>query len=435
VGVWLSAGLMCAAICWMLQGWMPASWALLGGFLAVMRLDAFSYWANSYYGGAVAATGGALVLGGLPRVMRHHRARDAVLMGLGLAILANSRPYEGLLLALPVAAWLIAWMLGRKGLPLQLSMRRIVLPLSLLLAVTAMAMLYYFWRTTGRPLRTPYQVTNETYNPVPYFLWQSLKPVPEYHNAAMRQFYLGMVLRQYLFARFHLGQLEFLKVEEMWFFFLGPVLTFPLLVLPLTAPYGWSLKSVGAKTRFLLLVCGVSFIGLALPIFEINPHYAAPLTGALYALILRAMRHLRVWPRRGKPTGLFMVRAVPSICVTMLLLRAAASPLGLPILPELPRTWCSPQLGNMDRARVQAQLKGCEGRQLAIVHYQPDHYVVDEWVYNEADIDDAKVVWARDMGPAQNAKLLRYFKDRHVWLVEPDEQPPKLSLYPSPSGR
>ena len=106
-GVWISTSLMCAAICWMLQGWMPPQWALLGGLLAMARLGTFSYWMNSYWGGSVAGLGGALVLGALPRILARQRIRDSALMSLGFALLANSRPYEGLFLSLPVVAALL----------------------------------------------------------------------------------------------------------------------------------------------------------------------------------------------------------------------------------------------------------------------------------------------------------------------------------------
>lgn len=64
-----------------------------------------------------------------------------------------------------------------------------------------------------------------------------------------------------------------------------------------------------------------------------------------------------------------------------------------------------------------------------LVHYRLTHDVGDEWVYNSADIDHAPVVWAREMDPASNRSLLRYFQDRQVWLAQPDLKPAMLSPY------
>jgi len=86
---------------------------------------------------------------------------------------------------------------------------------------------------------------------------------------------------------------------------------------------------------------------------------------------------------------------------------------------------------NPARATTLAELRQLPGRQLAIVRYGPRHEILfHEWVYNEADIDRAKVVLARDMGPSANKELVDYFKDRHIWLVEADEVPPRISPYP-----
>jgi len=36
------------------------------------------------------------------------------------------------------------------------------------------------------------------------------------------------------------------------------------------------------------------------------------------------------------------------------------------------------------------------------------------------------VVFARDMGAADNAALIQYFGDRKVWLLEADDTPPTV---------
>jgi hypothetical protein len=69
------------------------------------------------------------------------------------------------------------------------------------------------------------------------------------------------------------------------------------------------------------------------------------------------------------------------------------------------------------------------GRQLVFVRYAPEHDPQNEWVYNRADIDASPVVWARQMSPEQDRPFIEYFRYRRLWLLEPDQNPPRLSPY------
>src|SRR5580658_6927518 len=87
-GVALSIGALCALCYWMLFAWTTPEWALAGGLLAVIEFGPLSQWMNSYWGGAVAACGGCLVFGALPRLNDAGRVRADSSMGalLGLGI-------------------------------------------------------------------------------------------------------------------------------------------------------------------------------------------------------------------------------------------------------------------------------------------------------------------------------------------------------------
>jgi hypothetical protein len=434
-GVWLSVGLMCAAITWMLQAWVGERWALLGGFLAVIRFGTFNYWANGYWGGAVSAIGGALVLGALPRMKQEHRVRNALLMGLGFALLGNSRPYEGLFFGIPVAVALLVWLWKLKRPELGRALARGVVPLLAVLALTLVAMGYYFWRTTGSATTPPYLLYERTYNPVPNFPWMPMKQFPAYHNTEIHNFFVRLKETFYDPSRSVAGMARntLIKFILLWAYFLGPVFTLPLALLPIVLPVGFSWRDVGPRARFLLAVCGAVVVAnLLLTSYE--PHYTAPAACAILALIVIAMRQVRLWRWYERPTGLFVTRAVPSICVLLLVFLTAADCLN-PSTPYLQAgnvvpTWCWQSLQNRDRAEVLSQLGGYRSGQLVIVHYNSEKRTSNlDWVYNRADLNSAKVLWADDMGPAKNQELIDYFKDRRVWLLYADEQPPKLVPY------
>jgi len=420
-GVCLSVAVLCAAICWMLQGWLPPEWALLGGLLAVARLAVFSYWANNYGGGAVAAAGGALLLGGLPRVLRSQRPRDALLMGLGLALMANSRPYEGFILSLPVALVLLVWMLRKRGPELRRSALRVALPLALVLAVSALGTGYYFWRVTGSPLQMPYQVNRGTYAVAPYFVWQSAKPLPAYNHEEMRYFYGERELGFYQSSRSLAGyvQLSFFKILRFWLFYLGPAFTLPLICALALMPYGFSWSRMSREQRFLLAATAILIAGFAVEVF-FYPHYAAPMTSIVYVWVLLAIRSLSGWTWRGRPAGRVLAWAVPLVCLSMLVVRAAAGPLDISLGSEWLATPYNARPLQTDRARVEAELRAMPGNHLVLVRVGPHPESDSDWVYNDADIDSAKIVWARDMGE-KNQELLDYYKTRQVWLMDTDQ--------------
>jgi hypothetical protein len=221
-----------------------------------------------------------------------------------------------------------------------------------------------------------------------------------------------------------------IKLVYVWLFFFGPVLTLPLVMAIAALPAGFSWAQIDWRTRFVGLAGGVSMAGIGAEVFFF-PHYAAPMTGLIYLVIMCAMHSVRGWRWHGNPVGRFVTRVVPAICMLMLLVRVCAAPLHLPLSPFWPPTWYNLEPVKTDRAILQAQLSGYDGKHLVMAHYDRNSLVHYERIFNDADIDKAKIVWAWDMGPTQNQELINYFKDRHVWLIEPSADNPKLIPYSS----
>jgi hypothetical protein len=405
-GVMLSVGLMCAALLWMLRGWFPPGWAFLGASIAVMRLGLFSYWMNSYWGGAVAAMAGALVAGGYSRLRTRPGISNAILFGLGFILLANSRPYEGFFFSLPFAA---AFLWRRTP-------ARVVIALTAVLAVGALATGYYNWRVTGNPFLLPHKLKNDQYGVVADFIFEKPRPEPHYNHAVIRDYYVRLERTYQHTPNSAWDFVAYLVSRQKltFWFFLGPVLALPLL---LTIPCAVKVFFTHRR-RILSAALLVMIAGMSLALWVLYPHYHAPACCVIYACLILSMRRLRHGTVRGRPFGLFLTRMIPSICVVMVVVRMLVAPLGIDLI-NIPLNWANSDLGNFDRGRMLNDLRHRDTKSLVIVRYRNGHNPEDEWVYNAADIDTAKVIWARDM-EGGNQPLLDYFRDRQIYLVEPD---------------
>jgi hypothetical protein len=412
VGVWISFGFMCAAISWMLCVWVSPRWALLGGAFALINpvVGIAGYWAQSYWGGAVAATGGALVLGGIKRLMGHPRVHVSLLTGMGLAILANSRPFEGLLVSLPASIFLVIRIFSH---PLRVSIQRIIVPLVIVLSLTILGMGFYNLRIAGNPLRMPYNIYEEAYAMAPIFLWQKLPPEPEYRHKVIRDFHATYALQFYTSQRSISGFLT-KNVYSLVALELGitNVLLIPVLIaFPILVP--WTLRNRWANRGFLIYF--VLILGFLTETFRWS-HYLAPIIGLNYYFVLTALRLVRWHYRRAGHLVLWQTVFVAIIALLAFLYGA--------IKIDKSSSWQG------QRAKLLDQLKQQDGKHLIVVNYGPGHSFHNEWVYNEADIDHSTVAFARAINSTQDCQLVEYFKSRRIWSLDADRSIPKLEPYP-----
>jgi len=416
IGVLLSCAAMCAVMYWMLLAWLPPRWALLGGLIAWLKFAVVSYWVNSYWGGAVAATGGALLLGALARLLHRPRIRDAFLFALALAILANSRPYEGLIFSLP-ALFVLAHRLSQKSggaTSLQTHWRVVALPTAVVLLLTGAFMGFYNHSLTGHALLFPNALNVRTYHTAPMFLFQKTKPMLYYNNQQFEDFYNGWEREEYDHSWQSLKCISWLKSVRFFsaYAWWGMLLALAALWLTLRD------QRLRLPLVMLAFVAGATFA-----VVWSNAHYAAPVTGIVILLYVQSLRHLRLMQWKNWRWGAAFARA----SLFLLLVDTA----GAVARKECDTFYWTCQ-GDVSRQNIQRKLQSLPGKHLVMVRYGDDHNIHDDWVYNGAEIDTAKVIWAREIDPERDSKLFAYFQDRKVWLVTPDTDNTYLKPYTPP---
>jgi hypothetical protein len=404
IGVLFSAAAMAALFVWMLQAWIPARWAFLAGVLAAFRLCIASYWMNSYWGGAVAAIGGALVLGAFGRMKKRPSLAMGILLGLGVAILFNSRPYESVFFCLPVLGAMLFWLWRqfKETETHHVALRLVVLPVGVILLVTGCLMARYNWRVTGHAALPPYAYDARLHDRAAMFVWQTPKPAIHYDNAEMENFYNQYERLAYDRTWTTLKSVFADKWEHCSLAFLWPACW---LLVP-----GVFFLYRDTRFRFLLVTLLSVLFGYCLVVWP-GPHYIAPAAAILFAALAQSIRHLRTIRIFGRPIGAALSRAI---------LLALVVDVSLLVLQRLGDSQGWGGWGLSDRADLLRELETTPGKHVVVVRYGPDHSVHEEWVFNAADIDGSKVIWARDLPGEVNDQLFRYYPDRTIWLAQPD---------------
>ena len=107
----------------------------------------------------------------------------------------------------------------------------------------------------------------------------------------------------------------------------------------------------------------------------------------------------------------------------VLLVRISAENFDFPYTQSLNyQSWCCKVRGDYRKARATEYLNGQSGPHLVIVKAKQEASNLLQWIYNDADIDASRIVWARDLGPWRNAELMAYFEGRQVWRLDPNEE-------------
>jgi hypothetical protein len=405
-GVIISVGLMCWAYLCAFRGWLPPKWAMLGALLTVLRYCSTDYWINSYWGGAVAATGGALVLGAYGRLWKKRKLCPAngYFLALGLLLLANTRPYEGLLYSVPIGISVLLW-IYRRSRENALPARSFVVPLLAVLVVGFVAMMFYSYRSTGNPLRMPYTVNQEQYHPTRPFVWQPLREV-HFNHPVMQKVYTDWEMRFYNRTRTLQGIASYgwERTQAHFDSYLYGLL------LPFLVGVLYALRK--AQLRVVVASVVLMFFGMTLVMWQGLVHYSAPAACALFLISLFGFRVIATSFRRKNHFGQRFARAYVLVYAVMLVF------LQLPVIEAAAHpgySWAR------RRVEIVREFVARPGNQLIIVRYGPQHDQFQDWVYNGYDLENGKVLWAREMAdPAKNRELIDYCRGRQVWLLEAD---------------
>ena len=478
LGNLLGVGILAACFSWLLLGWTSRMWAVLGSFLVICHLCIFGWWTDSFWAPIVTILGGVILLGLVSRIQRKPKLVHALGFTIGTALIAGTRPYEGFFYVAAIAVFLLIRICSKsQRSELPHTLRAFVIPAIVGCILIAAGQIHYNQATTGHAGMMPYQIWRESQTAVSSFLWQPILPKTQhlYYTAdiAFRDWEVASA------AMLHGHPLTTLDIligrhSSSLRDIIGPMLFLPFLCAPVLAgatrirPSRRALIALALPLPFIalivwsfpgrkLLLCAallnlesllfliwrwkerslrfpllLVFLGALITsasTFYMN-NYFLPYVGAVILLVVTGLRNLSSWDKT-RHTGAALSGFLFLGCLLMPLLEIGAAVAKHPL-------YSGSDMGRFDYApdktpaEAAALPQFASGRHLVMVRpwgERARNSTLD-LVWNSADPDSQRIVWARDLRPDWTAAAHAYYPDRTMWVLDVSDDSSILQPYP-----
>jgi len=434
-GVLLSGAGACMSTFWMLRAFFSPKWSLIGALLTLTHPTIF-YWSIGYHFGFVACLGATLCLGALFRINHVQRIRHAVIFGLGIVILANSRPFEGLVACVPMLIFVIVRFFKqiKNRVFFKETTLKFIIPVTAILILNFSWMSYYNYKVTGDALKLPYVSYNEQYDPIPLFLplFSPPKADEAYRNQLVQEYQNTRITRNELMRKFH--------VYEFDEFYIPLLSNFTnhhnsnVFMFALKKAYGnfvyfsettWLVYSIillagvflfTTDKKFLFFIGAVCFCFFSASFATYNQnHYFAPFAGYLILLITLIFYQMS------------NINFVTNKFITSFAVALIIAQLFILFTDKMFTTRTSEHQHLQVQTVFERTLHQLPGKHLVLIDFSSGNYnqgygkrylsITDRTYFNEPNIDNSKVVWANSLNEEQNKKLFDYFSGREVWIL------------------
>lgn len=393
-GVWLSFSLSALSLYWMLNHWVCSRWAVVGSLIYLTNPIVVLCWGSTFWGGASTFGAACLAIGAAANIVtaKQPLSISTTLFAVSGWLLFLARPYEGGVLFLI----LLLWTLRKRSLCSELKLS-IVAPSGGFLIMAVLVSAHYNRETTGVWWKMPYISHQEQYSNIPLFVFQrSENDNLELGNRQLRQFEEGFARKVYEDSRESLQSIAEVSVSKLFLYFSGFIsLGYVFFLIA-------GLNTKGSDVKLFAAILMIGAISLVLETYG-QLHYAAPFLPAV--VVLQTLGARRLWRRRqARPIVLI------AICASLIQTCVQATSI---LNDRLAST-----LSN--RPAVEDRISSEPGNHVVIVRYGENHNVHEEWVYNHANIESARIIWVRDCVPEIGEKVKLAFPNRKAWVYFPD---------------